>query len=74
MCWPGRVCGTTLFLDDYLEGALYGPGGTYHFTHRAPSGAPPAFSLFPDLDHIVNEHQNLTGAYLYTEPATVALI
>jgi len=56
MLWPGKVYGTVLFFGDYLEGALYSPGGTDHFAHRAPFGALMAFPLFPDLDRIVNEH------------------
>ena len=63
-----------LFFDDYLEGALYRPHRTDHFTHRAPLTALLAFYPLFDLDHVTNQHQNAAGAHLDTETTTVALI
>jgi len=63
-----------LLFGNYLEGALYCPGGTDHFTHRAPSGAQLTFSLLIYFDRVTNEHQNLTLADLHTEPTAVAVI
>ena len=57
---------------DYLEGALYSPGGTDHFAHRAPLAAPRTLSMLFFLDLPANQRQILAVTHLHAEPTTVA--